>query len=153
MVIHEDNKPKREPAVSSKDLKKLFSFNFEYINFGRFDAGGVMHHSNYYHLLEELRERYLISKSLSYKKLMDDGFHLPIVHSEQFFLKPVLYDQKLIGNLYVNQLKNSSISLYHEILNDKLDILHITITKHVLVKNIKGEFKVTKITKSLADIF
>lgn len=139
--------------ISSKGLKKLFSFTFNYINFGRFDAASVLHHANYYHLLEELRERYLISKSMSYKKLMDSGYHLPLVTSQQYFLKPIHYNQVVIGNLYTYEMKNSSICIFHELCDESNDILHITITKHVLVSGVAPHFKVCKLTDELRELF
>lgn len=133
--------------------KAIFSHNFDYLNFGRFDAGAVLHHSNYYHLFEDLRERFLIKSGISYKSLMDEGYHLPLVESSQKFIKPVFYNQVITGLLFLDKISRTSISFNHELQNEKKETLNLTTTKHVFVSLSNGIFKPTAIPDKITNLF
>jgi len=133
--------------------KAIFSHTFDHIHFGQFDAGQVLYHANYFHLLEELRERFLFSKNLSYKGLMDEGYHLPIVESNQKFIRPIHYQEEVVGHLFLGTLKRSSITFEYELQTVDQTVIHLAATTLVSVKAIDGNFKPAILPQFLTDLF
>lgn len=133
--------------------KAIFSHTFDHIHFGQFDAGQVLYHANYFHLLEELRERFLFSKNLSYKGLMDAGYHLPIVESNQKFIRPVHYQELVEGSLFLGTLKRSSIIFEYELRSKDDTLLHLASTTLVSVRGSNGNFKPAILPEFLTKLF
>lgn len=100
---------------------------------GEFDPGGVLYHARYFHLLEEIREAYLVANHLPYSDLMKEGLHLPLVHAEQKFVAPVRYGMDLIGKIAIESVSKIRFTVFHQI-SHKDSILHLARTTLACVK-------------------
>lgn len=131
---------------------KIYSSKINDIRLGEFDMGGVLYHARYFHIYEELREKFLNDIGFSYPKLVKEGCHLVIKESSQKFIKPIKYGQELSAKLSVVELKKCSFSFIYEIFSNSLDpkLVHQAYTKHAFVSlGSQSEFKVSMMPNKL----
>lgn len=133
-----------------------FRLSLPYLRLGEFDLGGVLYHSNYFHLYEMAREEFLRANGLPYPELVLQGYHLTVSESHQTFFSPVTYGPAVEVFLWLTALKRASVIVNYEIcLHDVSDetVLHRAWTKHVMVRQHRGGFKVASFTEPLTEIF
>jgi len=123
------------------------------LNFGLFDMGNVLYHGNYLPICEHARENFLFNLGTSYGSIMKEGFHLPIVHLEQKFIKPLFYEKSYHLDLHILLLTKSKIKFGYLIKkNEDESIINITTTLLTCVKNTDGEFKVHRFPEILTNL-
>jgi acyl-CoA thioester hydrolase len=124
------------------------------LRFSDFDLGGVLHHSNYLKLCEELREAWLRASGLPYSTLVDRGYHIAVVSAEQEFLKPIAYDNSVIGEVEVASIGRTSFSVKHRLLSKASPELLFSkaLVRLVLVKRVDGSFKPERLIDELLKI-
>jgi acyl-CoA thioester hydrolase len=124
-----------------------FSKELSKIRFGEFDSGGVLHHSRYFNILEELREEYFRSINQPYELIVKDGFHLPLSDAKIKFIKPIRYGAPVIGHLRMEIIGQTRILCIQELQDPVNTIYSRAETTHVLVKVSKdgSSFKPTKV--------
>jgi YbgC/YbaW family acyl-CoA thioester hydrolase len=130
----------------------VFTHTIYPIRLGEFDPGGVLYHARYFHLLEEIREAFLISHQLPYSEITKEGYHLPITHSEQEFLFPIRYGETITGYLAIPQVRKTRIYLYYE-LHNEMSCVHRASTTLACVKQDNTSFSPSRLPKNLAQIF
>ena len=131
----------------------VYTHQIDNLIFGLFDMGNVLYHSNYLPICEAARENFLRSLGTSYGALMAEGFHLPVVHLEQKFIKPILYEVSYVLDLHIIELTNTKIK-FGCIIRTKHDasLINLTTTLHTCVTSINGIFKVAKIPADLTNL-
>lgn len=124
-----------------------FSKELSRIRFGDFDSGGVLHHSRYFNILEELREEYFRSIGQPYEDIVKDGYHLPLSDAKIKFIKPIRYGELVIGRLRVEIIGQTRILCVQELQSLENITYSQAETVHVLVKVSKdgSTFKPTKV--------
>ncbi len=129
----------------------IFSHALYPVRLGEFDAGGVLYHARYFHLLEETREAFLRSFNLPYSELMQEGIHLPLTHSEQKFISPVKYGMDITARLSVESLTKVRCTLFYE-LSHGSKVLHLARTTLACVKLHESKLKPAPFPEKLLTI-
>ena len=132
----------------------MFTAELRKPRFSEFDIGGVLHHSNYLKLFEELREAWLEANGLPYSELVSRGYHVAVVGSEQQFLKPIYYDQRIRGEVDTESIGRTSFSVDHRIysVSEPQILLSTGVVRLVLVKRTDGSFKPERLFDQLKQI-
>ena len=92
----------------------MFRHEVAPLTVGAFDLGGVLYHAKYLELLEMARAKLLIERGYPYGRLMQEGYHIVITETAQRFLAPIRYEQTILVDLWVTELKKSSFAMdYH----------------------------------------
>lgn len=121
----------------------------------KFDLGGVLYHANYFHLLEQAREKFLSEyTSIPYPQLVKNGHHLAIIETEMKFLSPIFYGDKLKISLTCSNLKKSSLILNYYIYNSETSLLlNDSKTKLAFVSQKEGKFRPDRMPDELFKAF
>ena len=121
---------------------------------GAFDLGGVLYHAKYLELLEMVREAFLTARGVSYRAMMDSGYHMVIVEAQQKFVSPIRYGQRIWVDMWASEMRRSTFvfdyKMYTQELpttpttpendhnpsqkNDSAQLAHIASTKLACVK-------------------
>ena len=62
------------------------------VRFAETDAMGVVYHANYLPWCESARIALIASIGLSYRKMSDSGYHLPVVEAHLNYKHPAKFD-------------------------------------------------------------
>lgn len=129
----------------------MFSIELRKPRFSEFDLGGVLHHSNYLKLYEELREAWLEAKNLPYSTLVDRGYHIAVVSAEQSFLKPIFYNNRVCGEVEAASIGKTSFTVKHRLLSAETPniVFSEATVRLVLVKRVDGSFKPERLFEEL----
>jgi len=65
------------------------------VRFAETDQMGVVYHGNYLVWFEVGRTKLFKEQGLPYKRIEDDGYHLPVLEVAIKYLRPALYDDDL----------------------------------------------------------
>lgn len=107
------------------------------VRFAETDAMGVVYHANYLPWCEVGRLKLIKSIGLSYKKMNDDGYHLPVVEAHLNYKYPAKFDDLVTIRAAIKERPTVKVKVEYEILaNGKL--LATGHTMHVFV-NILGQ--------------
>ena len=124
-----------------------FSFRVEYIDT---DAMGIVHHASYLRYFERTRVEWLRSVGLSYRKMEEDGYMLPVHSCTLSYKLPLHFDDEFTVKMIMGEMENASMTLHYEVWSDG-KLRTTGSTRHVLcfkkVENFKTSFVVTKIPK------
>ena len=129
-----------------------FKYSIDNIRLGEFDLGGVLYHANYFHLYEQAREALLSSEGLPYSELVNEGKHLAIAEAHQNFKAPVYYGEKLTVEVWVEKLRQSTLTINYSISCSR-GVVHTGYTLMAFVANDGGRFKTGRIPEKLLEIF
>ena len=66
------------------------------VRYAETDQMGVVYHGNYLAWFEVARTRMFKEVGLSYKKIEEDGYHLPVLEVAVKYLSPALYDDDVV---------------------------------------------------------
>ncbi|MBN2891979.1 MAG: acyl-CoA thioesterase [Bacteroidales bacterium] len=97
------------------------------------DKMGYSYYGNYPTYFEIARTEFLRELGLSYKKLEDDGFLLPIANMSIKYLKPAKYDDLLTVRTSYKKLHSVKVEFEYEIFNQNGEILNQASTLLVFV--------------------
>lgn len=85
------------------------------VRFVETDAMGIVHHSNYFAYLEAARIAYLESVGLPYPRLIEMGYHLPLVAAEVRFRLPAKFDDHLEVETTLPPVKGATFTIAYKI--------------------------------------
>jgi acyl-CoA thioesterase FadM len=94
----------------TEEQMRLFKQQLE-IGMGQADAAGVIFAPRLLELAHAVYEAFLAENGWSVKRILDEGWALPIVHMEADFLMPLRLGDPLLAVLEVEQLGESSFTL------------------------------------------
>ncbi|MGE7841725.1 acyl-CoA thioesterase [Lysinibacillus sp. NPDC093712] len=100
------------------------------------DAYGIVHHSNYYKILEEARINFAKSVlDLSMKNFDELGYQFPVIKSECNYKIPIFYEDNLRIEVKFSIEKAAKLNFFYKIYNDTTNQIHADAkTSHVFVE-------------------
>ena len=113
------------------------------------DAGGVVYHTNYLKYCERARSEYFFSNNLS---PIVDGGHFVVRKLDCDFIAPALFADIIEVKTSLIELKNSSFTVFHEIIKDDKVIFSTTVVL-VLVKDNKVKRLTMQIKEMIQTLF
>lgn len=113
------------------------------------DAGGIVYHSNYLNFCERARSEFFFQKGML---PVIDGAHFVVRRMECDFIKSAEFGDIIEVKTVVKEIKNSSLSIYQEILKDG-ELLFKTTVLLVLVDSGKVKRLTKEIKQSLQSLF
>jgi acyl-CoA thioester hydrolase len=115
----------------------MYSFEHKIrVRYKETDQMGYVHHSNYAQYYEIGRIEMFRHLGISYRKLEEDGYMLPIIELHSEFIQPAKYDNEL--TIVCKLTKKPSVRFYfeYEIINDKNTIINKGKTLLVMVDSL-----------------
>ncbi len=109
------------------------------VRYAETDKMGVVYHSNYFVWFETGRTEYLRVLGYPYSRLEKEGIMLPVVECNAKYKKGAQYDDEIIVQTSVSELKGASVTMYYEVIRKETEELLTTgYTKHAITdKNLK----------------
>jgi acyl-CoA thioester hydrolase len=83
--------------------------------YGDTDAGGVVYYGNYLRYFEMARSEFMRDLALSYKKIEERGLVLPVVECYTRYKAPAFYDDLLVVETSLAELKNVSCRFHYRV--------------------------------------
>lgn len=87
------------------------------IGMGQADAAGVIFAPRLLELTHGVYEAFLASHGWSIRRILDEGWGLPLIHLEADFLQPLKLSDRVVASLATERLGDSSFTLacrYHK---------------------------------------
>lgn len=97
------------------------------------DAMGIVYHTNYIKWFEVGRTEYLRQIGFPYSQLEKEGVWLPLAEVNCNYKLPAVYDDVLLINTWISQLKSATVVMSYEIFRKETGELLVTgMTKHAI---------------------
>ncbi len=104
----------------------MYSFETKIrVRYGETDQMSFAYYGVYAQYYEVGRVELLRSLGLTYKKLEDMGFALPVVNLNINYKKPAYYDDQLIIRTTIKELPSAKVTFYYKVLNANNELLNI----------------------------
>src|SRR5207245_7428820 len=84
--------------------------------YGDTDQMGVVYYANYYRYMEGARSEYIRARGMSYRDIEAAGVFLPVVESHCEYRAPARYDDELIVEATVAEIRAASMRFNYRIL-------------------------------------
>ena len=118
----------------------MYSFETKIrVRYGETDQMSFAYYGVYAQYYEVGRVELLRSLGVTYKKLEDMGFALPVVSLNINYKKPAYYDDELTIRTTIKELPSVKITFYYEILNVNNELLNIGEVILVFVNKATGK--------------
>ncbi len=117
--------------------------------YGDTDQMGVMYYANYLRLFEAGRNEHLRGLGVTYFKVEQAGFFLPVTHASCRYRKSARYDDLLTLKTKVTSAKGARIHFHYEIFNEKGDLLAEGSTEHAALDK---DGRVTRLPEEIVDL-
>ena len=95
-----------EPVIHQTECRVLY---------GDTDSGGVVYYGNYLRFFESGRTEILRAHGTSYRELEDKGYILPVVECYSRYKASARYDDLLIVETYISDVKRMSCRFNHRV--------------------------------------
>ena len=104
----------------------MYSFETKVrVRYAETDQMGFVYYGVYAQYYEVGRVELLRSLGISYKKIEDMGFALPVVSMKIQYKKPALYDDNLVVKTTIKEIPESTrITFHYEIYNERSELLN-----------------------------
>lgn len=122
---------------------KFYSETKIRVRYADTDKMGYCYYGNYPTYFEVGRTEFLRDLGLSYKKLEDEGYLLPIANMEIKYLKPAIYDDLLTARTIYKKFHSIKVEFDYELYNQDNQLITTAYTKLVFV-----DYKTRKPTKA-----
>jgi len=103
------------------------------VNFFNCDPAGIMFYGNIFYFCHSAYENLISSLDLDFDYWNNDDFFVPIVHSSADYLKPLKYEDDVVIEINVTQLKESSFELSYNCKNQLGELCANVKTVHVFI--------------------
>ena len=103
------------------------------VRYGETDQMGYCYYGNYAQYFEVGRVEALRSIGLSYKTLEMEGIMLPVSRFSVKYFSPARYDDELIVNTIISEIKGARINFTYEVLNSENKLICTAETMLVFV--------------------
>lgn len=94
------------------------------VRYDETDAMGFVYHGKYAVYYEQARTDLLRHFGLSYRKMEEDGWIMPVIHLESNYLKPAQYDDELTIHCIIRQLPKVKLCFDFEIYKEDQTKIH-----------------------------
>lgn len=81
------------------------------------DAGGVVYHSNYLNFFERARSEWLYAMNIKQATLLEQDVAFVVKKADIDFIKPAKFEQKLLVNSRIQELKRASMVFEQELVD------------------------------------
>ena len=98
------------------------------VSYSDTDKMGFVHHSNYLKYDETARWNMFRHLGIPYKEIEEAGVLLPVVDVKIQYLKPAFYDQKLVIETSIVELKGPKLVFNYRLFNEENDLINIATT-------------------------
>ncbi len=89
------------------------------VRYGDTDSGGVVYYGNYLRFFEAGRTEFMRANNVTYKSLEDKGYILPVVECYSRYKAPATYDELIIIETSITDVKPMSCRFNYRILRRK----------------------------------
>ena len=103
------------------------------VNFFNCDPAGIMFYGNIFYFCHSAYENLISSFNLDFDYWNNEDFFVPIIHSSAVYLKPLKYEDDVVIEINVTQLKESSFELSYNCKNQKGELCANVKTVHVFI--------------------
>ncbi len=118
--------------------------------YGDTDQMGVVYYANYFRYFEFSRSEYFRARGGNYTQVEAEGFGLPVVTAHCDYKRPAKYDEVLIVDVHVAELRRASLRFEYEVRRE-LDGL-VLATGHTVHACIGANGKPTGIPRSVVKL-
>ncbi len=104
---------------------KKFKYKF-FVQYGDTDKMGYVYYANYYVWFEAARTDFLRKAGYSYKIMEQENVFLPVAESHCKHFSPAFFEDDIIVELWVSELKNASIKISYNVFRENDNTLLAT---------------------------
>jgi acyl-CoA thioester hydrolase len=120
--------------------------------YGDTDAAGVVYYANYLRFFEKGRTEYMREMVLTYRDIENQGLILPVIESYSRYKAPAAYDDLLIIETSLVELKNVSCRFNYRIYRNDSDNSKTLLTKGYTVHaSVNRNGKLTRFPANLIE--
>lgn len=103
-----------------------------HVRYAETDAMGIVHHASYIVWFEEGRSHYMRARGSSYAEFERSGFYMAVTEVHARYLKPALYDQRVVVRCWLAEARSRSMTFQYEVIDEASgDLLVSGQTKHI----------------------
>ena len=104
------------------------------VSYGETDCMGVVYYAEYLHLFERARSEFIRERGMSYSKVEEEGFFLPVREANCRYLSPARYDDLIVVRTGIETWTRASVRFIYEV-SDKISgkLLCTGFTQHACV--------------------
>src|SRR6476659_7217478 len=103
------------------------------VRYGETDAMGHAYYANYLYWFEQARGSWCRARGFSYKTLEESGYFLPVVEVHVRYRGEVRYDDCILVNVWVSEIKRAAIKFEYEVRSEIGQLVTQGYTWHVLM--------------------
>jgi len=109
------------------------------VRYAETDQMGVVYYANYFVYFESARSDFLRKLGIPYKELEKNDIYLPVIEAFAKYISPAFYEDELIVELWLEEIKYVSIKIAYNIKRKNDEKLLVQgWTKHAVInKNLK----------------
>ena len=109
--------PDKEPIIEyTHELRSRY---------GETDRMGYVYYGRYLEYFEVARTEMIRSYGLSYREMEESGVMLPVIHTENEYKMPILYDEKMQIKVMVFDVPSVRLQTFYEVTTEDSDSIHI----------------------------
>ncbi len=98
--------------------KEIFHYSLT-VRYFETDQMSVVYYAHYLVWFEEARTEYLRHQGFPYKRLESMGFYLPVSEAYCKYMSPARYDDHLIVETWIEELKSVSLKIGYRIIREE----------------------------------
>lgn len=87
------------------------------------DQMGIVHHSNYYTWFEVGRTEFMRALGLTYRKMEESGFMMPILETHCTYKEAARYDDSIIIRTYMAEYRGVRIAMEYQAIREKDQVI------------------------------
>jgi acyl-CoA thioester hydrolase len=107
------------------DQKPLFQFTHQLRSrYSETDKMGYVYYGHFLQFFEVARTELVRSLGVSYKKMEDDGFMLPVIHSEIRYKNPVFYDELMDIEVLVFKKPHVRLETFYRVTTKEKSVIN-----------------------------
>ena len=92
------------------------------------DQMGFVHHSNYLRYFELARIEWILSLGLSYQKMEERGYLMPVIKANIDFKKPLIFGKSFRVKIESNKMPKVKFELNYKVLSEENEIVATGLT-------------------------
>lgn len=107
------------------DQKPLFQFTHQLRSrYSETDKMGYVYYGHFLQYFEVARTELVRSLGVSYRQMEDDGFMLPVIHSEIRYKNPVFYDELMDIEVLVFKKPDVRLETYYRVTTKEKSVIN-----------------------------
>jgi acyl-CoA thioester hydrolase len=118
------------------------------VRYSETDKMGIVYHGNFVPYFEIGRVELMREIGLVYKDLEDEGVLMPVVHLEIDFKHPVVYDEQITIETWVEKLPTTKMVFYHKVFSEAENLV---CTGNVILVFINKHFKPIRASEKIRE--